>query len=929
VPQLPPNKLVKRASGYNSNAPTVARRRSRSHLPTLRRPATSHQRSATLQQFQQPETSEGSAAAPKYSLDQHIRPTEFLSQAIVETVGTAQEVAGWTSYFHSRSASGPNQTPLRRGSESSPNSRSSLPLKRICINIQERSTAFLIRPSMVSTAPATGPSLVAESQPGSDRTPAEGENTTSSSEDTPTKRARRSISMHFSSPTNWISRTGSIRRPKRGQDSKVEGKRHVSAPVANPQPTMKDDYTNAAEEPAAFQNRQVHDLDLSTILQPRHRKRNSSSPLPPLSRLSSFNIDLNKLGAATTAAPQQPRQNQPSGSSQGSSALTQLRGSPNERSSTMNSSDMEGRDFGDDDDTDFRSDTMFDSIRTVASGRMRNVETPLESMFDDSPPSTAGNNRTKRLSIQEILGRSWDGDDKIMEEDEGAPTPVRSSHEPNATFHARRDSSEPRFSYEPTSQEISLASRDFSRLSLDDDLDDDWAKDDDMALSNHLSPPSNSIRSRDVSPNLKMALASISGNGSPEAHHSDANNDRPLSNLFEWSEAAVHDKLDADGQSPRPKTVHGKQEMDVRGGRSATRKGPTAAHVRSQSVPVVHDPSENAKSATAKYGTWGLGKKTEDWDDDFEFEESPAVEKEGKPAEKTLTMVVPASIQAAQPSVKAHSGQIRELSLLVNDLKRLCRHGRDLDMLGGPQAGLWKEAEGIIALASPDEDAMDGMDIDSDTGDFDVSTVGERFADDGFDAESLDKVEDAFDARDLVVSKTAVIRERHSGRRRSVFSPDDDIFGGSWPAPEDHALPERPRTPDNTNTTVNGSDVNVVVRSVMEAMQNRSASDPLHSGGGKLHFGTNSLKALVKRAGDLRDALSDIVRRADPIAQSPVRTPRHDPSPAFTRVFTDPSSSPPRRLPHSRSNNSVLSRTSMDTSPSNALSQRMMMTTVS
>src|SRR5690606_15159014 len=161
-----------------------------------------------------------------------------------------------------------------------------------------------------------------------------------------------------------------------------------------------------------------------------------------------------------------------------------------------------------------------------------------------------------------------------------------------------------------------------------------------------------------------------------------------------------------DGLSPRPRTVHGKHEMDIRGSRPSNRKGPFAAHVRSQSVPALYDPPDAAKGASPKYGTWGLGTKgaSEDWDDDFEFgsaDSGAAIN-----SEADLAMIVPASIQASQPSLKQHTGQIRELSLLVNDLRRLCRHGRDLDIVDGTHASLWKEAEGIIALASPDEDEL-------------------------------------------------------------------------------------------------------------------------------------------------------------------------------------------------------------------------------
>lgn len=621
------------------------------------------------------------------------------------------------------------------------------------------------------------------------------------------------------------------------------------------------------------------------------------------------------------------------------------------RSLTLNSSDFDGRDFtSGDDDTDFKSDTIFDSIRTVGSARVRASDTPLESMFDESPPSTGGLSKGKRLSIQEVMIRNWDGDhDRIMEEDdETALTPVRLSHGIDALQEPATIHRDDKLAGPNTNGYYSPQDRTVGRPSIDESDDEDWTKDDgsqhgqddDNVLSSRLSPPSraSSANMRRVHPNVRAALASISGNSHAESRTS-ITTERPLSNLFDWCEPVVHEKSDTDGSGPRPKTVHGKQDIDIRGGRAATRKGPTVAHVRSQSVPVVNDVSENSKPPTTKFGTWGLGNKgaSEDWGDDFEFEEEafPAMETSGK--DSCRSFVVPEPIQASQSSVKAHSGQIRELSLLVNDLKRLCRHGREMDMLGGSHASLWKEAEGIIALASPDEeDMMDtvagatsspGVEIPAD--------VSDRYVDDGFDAASLARSENTFDFAEINISKTGVVRERHSPRRRSVFSPDDDIFGGgnAWPLPNDAPLPDRPRTPENRVIGGHGEDVTGIVKTVMDAMQppaQRAASAPAAPQIGKVHFDTASLKALVKRAGDLRDLLSDVVRRADAIAPSPARGPRHDGSPAFTRVFHEPPGSPSRRLPHSRSNNSVLSRaSSMETASSAAIGKRLQVMTVS
>lgn len=948
---IPPNKLVKRAPSPHYNEPTVAvpRRKSKSHLPTLRRPATSHQRSATLQHQFQTDSNVTTPVTPrKFSFESPPQPHEFSTPSPInykQRRAERTEKAGWASFFHLKTSTIRGRSGSVRFSDLSPHTRPMITTKRICIGNDQSCPVHLIKPRMVSTASAP-PRLLHTSGTEDDQSKSlrESDLTTVSPDITPSKTPRKSVSMPFASAGSWVSRTsGSLRRPKqRGGEARSGNKRHVSDPMTGAQ-TGADGRANPPLESTLSSSplapgKQGPALGSAATAQLRSRKRISSSPLPPLSRLSSFNVDMSRLGSSGGAPTHQvqARPNQPSGSSTSSTAMSQLLKAPlHDRSSTVASSETDPRDCtsGDDDDTDFKSDTMFDSIRTLASARARAVETPLESMYDESPPSTAGNGKSKRLSIQEILGRSWDEENRIMEEDESMPTPVRPIHRSEAVYTSRDIPTVPRFSLEPLPNDFPSSTKEFNRLSFDDDFDDDWAKDDDFP-GNPLSPPSkgNSLNAKGMNPNVRLALASISGNGAQDNSVNDSRNERPLSSIFDWSEPS-HEKLDTDGRSPRPKTAYAKQELDPRGGRSALRNRPTPTHVRSQSVPVVHEPSEDSITTGAKYGTWGIGTKTvsEDWDDDFEFGGGSMASDE----RDDKIFAVPESIQASQPSVKAHSGQIREISLLVNDLKRLCRHGREMEMLDGIHRAVWKEAEGIIALASPDEDEGDdpGSDHTASTSsiNFDAFEIDERFGDEGFDDHSMNRLDAAFDGHEPAMLKTTVVRERHSPRRRSVFSPEDDIFG-TWPNIEPSSLPNRPsrpRTPENRSTKPH--DVNGVVRSVMEAMH-RSASDPIHQDG-KMHFDTNSLRALVKRAGDLRDILSDVIRRADQITQSPVRTPRHerqiDSSPAFTRVFDDPGSSPPRRIRRSRANTSIMGDSSPGNSPSSSLPQRLHMMTVS
>lgn len=942
--------------------------------------------------------------------------------------------------------------------------------------------------------------------------------------------ARRSVSMNFESPTSWMlqsgkerskrnteyppnaSLTGSLRINKKFASAAVSHnvstaeKRHVSAPLYGlrrftaqlphqhvQMRSLKESADLGLQNPLDDISRQAHSSDAAeqnqdngcrkdplqlSFVQARatsKRQRNRSSPLPPLSRSFSLNVDLptseappctsrplapNVLG--TTAHKENHAFPLPGSASlsRSFSLVPRNRDVPDEPSSTFVGSELELRGFAssvDDDDTDFKSDTIFDSIRTAASARLQSAGTPIESMFDESPPSTAGNGKAKRLSIQEILGQTWGSETRIAEDNDGFLTPMQTISDPwngslsPASFKSYQDgnhktkinhhySSETDFSNILPSTNTNacavVAGLSSSRPSLeDDDGDDDWARIDDSGLTNHLSPPSRiphdffnekngsmfALSSeRGSSRQQRPALGLISGNGGldPSGRYDSAMagaHERPKSTLFDWCEPTTQlDKSGSDSQSPRPKTVHGKQELDLKNRRFANRKGPAVAHVRSQSVPVNVDPAaDGAKPVKPKFGTWASGPKnaSEDWDDDFDFgtnngcddenesdlfgidEESTAGQsstlRSSKGPGSTIAMIVPASIQATQPTVKAHSGQIRELSLLVHGLKRLCRHARDLNIVDETPA-LWKEAENIIALASPDEDLyeatatkttktavatpphttpirMAATESDSNVPrasiEFDVSIVEDQFLNGRFDCEGPTSFEDGIlDISDFSqtpaspnppeMSRTAVVRERPNTRRRSVFSPDDDIFGGSSPQAGDKAYlierseakeaPRRPQTPYRFTSTNEMPDSNMI-ESIMEAMQQqRSASAPIRkspvkqSSTSELFFNTNTLQELVKRANSLFHTLSDLVRRTELFTQSPAVTPRHDRlnrcedgSPAFTRVFTDPSS-PSKRLPKSHSGNSITRGSPALESPStNKVSQRLQLMTLS
>lgn len=979
APPLAPNKLVKRTpSTQNGSSPAeiYPRWRLRGHLPTLRRPATSHQRSATLQQFRADVDVAGSAAHPKYSFEQPIGPEELLgpSPFSEQFFAGSQPDSGWASFFHFRTTRVPASGSVQVRLGDATFALRELLQRRVCPESGlQKNSVHLVKPSMI-TASLTPIDVVlappAEIQEASDHASSKGlGGLTISPEPALATRTKRSLSESFSSATNWVSkRSSSLRRQKRGfEQSGNPSRRYVSEPTelgashpdqqeitSPPQPSTKTLAPRNMLQDSALADSVATDGPQL----PLHNRNRSSPPsghstgtysVGSLTRPRGFS-----RGGATT---RYTRPNQPSGSSTSSTVLSQFaRGSHYERSSVMESSDGDARGFtsGDDDDFDFKSDTMFDSLRTLSSSRARAVETPLESVYDESPPSTVGNGRTKHMSVQEMLARGWDEGNKILEEDdESTPTPVRASPFPGTKQSPSQRNLvavEPRSDLWSPNDDVARMAKKMERCSVDGlDDDEDWTRDDDEPLSDPLTPLSNcgsSLGSKGMNPNVRLALASIEGGTLPLANDTACRTERPLSNLFEWSETSMYDKHEGDGISMRPRTAYAMPEMDSRGGRSAIRRGPTPTHVRSQSVPVVHDSAVVAKPPGPKYGTWGMAAKavSEDWDEDFEFGAGGGdCGGEAAGGSQESAFAVPESIRATQPSVRAHSGQIRELSLLVNDLKRLCRHGRELNMLSGDHTGLWREAEGIIALASPDEDDDKEDNYSSAPADPISRDVKGLPLEGKHDATTPDPFDAAFDSPEPTMRKTAVVRERQSPRRRSVFSPEDDIFGGGRPPNEPNgAQPSRvkqPRTPDGRTTSSN--DVSGVVRSVMESMRqhHRTPIEPPresrpHEGiNGRVQFDTNSLKALVKRAGELRDVLSDAIRRAEQIMQSPAATPRRerrlDSSPAFTRVFDDPGSSPLRRVTKSRGSNSMMeSASSPDKSPSSPISPQMPLMTV-
>lgn len=798
---------------------------------------------------------------------------------------------------------------------------------------------------------------------------------TNASDIEPYNRPSHPISLNIGSRETWTTRSNSVRLPKSQQEpGRGANKRNISPPLSHIT-------TQPVSSHRANTRKRGDTLDSSTYQQktanrdrskssPRdfqgsipNRARNISSPLPSISRLSSFNLDLSDLNTSFVSNPKFLASISPtslddirtvsrpssSGNFKGLSShpvvlhqhnpprLSELHSLG--RASTLVGSDSDAKaiTFGEDDETDFQSDTAYDSLRTGATASLRARSTPLDSMFDESPPSSGPRFKAVELNDVSAISGIETADDSILEEDETMATPIKSRRRLYGDVYGtpvkKNDEIETDHVVRSSPPSFCLATTEFDRLSMgDDDDDEDWTRDDDsVVLKDSLSPPSNLLSVQRLSHALPAALMDVTKSNS--LRNNRQSEVRPRS-LFDWSEPLMPEKVDNMGNSPRPKTVHGKQATDGRGGRIIGRSRPNALHIRSQSVPALADIGEHRDTELApKFGTWGLGAKgvSEDWDNDFEFDNVGIDGGDDQPITGNGgSMLVPPAIRASQANVVGHVGQIREVCLLVEDLKRLRGLAREKGLLDGPSADKWREAEGIIALAIPDEEDET---LSSPQSPLLTSLVlGGGHQNHHNMAANIGPTRDSgFEDDGDRPTRFKGVFGNARARRRSVFSPEDDIFGSSLPRT---SLEEAQEKKISHRHQVSNDTVDVA-RSVMQNIhQHRANHDPVFSSSTngtstKMPFDTTSLKDLVQRANALARALSEIIRKADGLSQSPYRSPHlnHDSSPAFTRVFTDPIASPSNNIHQTQSSNSVLN-TTIDSSPTRNLGQCMQLMTV-
>lgn len=335
-------------------------------------------------------------------------------------------------------------------------------------------------------------------------------------------------------------------------------------------------------------------------------------------------------------------------------------------------------------------------------------------------------------------------------------------------------------------------------------------------------------------------------------------------------------------------------------------------HARSHSVPVVPDAEGKRSTAAAnKFGTWGVGSKavTEDWNEDFDFEESSThpeaaatattgVTESAMSAEKRVDsgheILVPRSIREQQENVMANIGLLREWGLLIEELKELRVRAVALDMLKGRFAQAWSEVDAMIELADQEteEHTLEPRRSPPSSPGFDYSAFEDPVVADGLSSASNGRVQSMVLGEPLLPPA-----------RTSPLAAVD-------PPPAAQHSPTRPR-----------KDSEAIARSVIEALQaRRTVSDPATSSpfktvqappSRKVPFDTATLRHIVPYVNTLKRKVKDALRETEGLYKSPRREGSGEngrnggDGPGFQRIFQPESPTAARRAGRSAASREV------------------------
>ncbi|PWW77046.1 hypothetical protein C7212DRAFT_279013 [Tuber magnatum] len=665
-------------------------------------------------------------------------------------------------------------------------------------------------------------SLFFDSRPGTrigDFSQSRGRPSTSANMAAPKRPARRSLSISNILPINGPR--------KHGQDDKGLGGEGEGGDALAGLCSADLGVTRRFSEPL---------VDSPYLLVPRSASpmgEEERDPLPPIQSLSALELDMEALPATNangldryrleTMSPLDPSYEAdtdddddddddddqdsepfPQGGRHHQHRLSVI--SASERASTLVGSEDLGHFEGD----DFQSETVFDSVRTRVSG-----PTPvrLDAIFRLPPPEPSEYHlpmgSTKSIMSSDI-------------------TPTKGNDVPSSSTPTVLTPHVQRSNVSDDGDDGSSSDWDLPSKSADD------AGELRVPTSSGLRPLSGIHLSSRLGLNLNNASSTSFGTAL-EGLSIDSSSIRETSSILEWSESIPNNGTPP-SLSRRSKAIHAKESL--LSGNRVGRRVPSF-HIRSQSVPVVGavrtvpSPSEN-------------------WDDDFLDDDG-----EDGFGFTRREMTIPPEIEERQASVIGHLGCVREFALLVEDLKRLRDIGNASGLRNGPNKNLLEEADGIIALATlDDEDTLPSVQPDR----------------------SQNRSSWHTPSRHSEMTLDDFKSTPRNRRRSSILLPDDDVFGGG-------NLPTTPsfphlrhgfRSPSASSSpsplskkSIDKNDPVEVAKGIMERMQLQhwqKSDNPIGSGkskgawnGGKVQFDTDMLRELVVHVGGLKRDLAELV----------------------------------------------------------------------
>lgn len=948
-PAMPPNKLVKRSASLRGEQ-SSPNQPSASKIPTstLRRPATSHQRSATLQE--------------RYTRD---------STRHKKTPSTDTQ---WRNFFAPKVASDPAAATRRRNSTGIPN-----PIKRVYPDRK-------YRPSLVSAGESVAPANV--------------ELDVDVESDSPSMHQRFSsdtkvINRFFSSAspaqsfTPHVTPKPSVRHARNGshdaaRDSKSgasrEGKERGSKEKERPkvdrpttEPTSRRSFsvsdllpteaqvwrrpsTSNASSSGKYRRKTVRtssgksstgmgekpstsndDLephakgrDVGVTQTYRRPTTSSSRKAVSSSPLTDFQFNLSSRNEQSPAPAMQPSDARlteqrskmmaplvDSTASTSPQSLTTESRPPHsatavsELSSNITESDSEVK-SGDDEGLDSQGETIYDSVRTRATKSSPGRRGPaIESIFDELPPYNAHGGHTMLKDFLQAgptpdQRYSFENGYSIIEEEENISTPAKSiqrARSPTA-YHLRGSPGAGDLSSSSPVMPSLLDLRRTRFSEVDDDRGSEWSygDDDDDNQSTDELPIQQRFAHLGIQPDLLSPYPkddSSSATATPQKYSSNKLNGKDArSSIFDWSEQQPLDKSPGHHSPPRPKTVHGKKDAENRGSRPVGRRAPSGIHARSQSVPVAQE--ENGKRGqvlTNKFGTWGVGTKgvSEDWDEDFDFDALQAASAaaalaagDEKRYDSGVGMFVPKAIREQQTNVLANIDLLRDWGLLIEELKELRMRAVAMDLIPGNAGGIWNEIDAMIDLADQESDEH---------------TLAPRYSPPSSPSFNYDAFDD--DLPPVLTSsnrssQSTTIQDYRPASRQMTSPPRVPHEVSITPA-----TPKRPR-----------KDSEAVARSVIEALQQkRISSDPgpvPEARPEKVHFDTATLKRILPYVQDLRDKVKRELREAEGLHTSSKNRGSFVEDPSFSKIFHEHPDSPSMQRKARRSPNATDNVTSDD-----------------